>query len=166
MADAADSEKEDTTTETITEEENQSDAAKETDWKAEAEKWKSLSRKNEDAAKANAAKAKRLDEIEEANKSELDKATARAEAAEQALRDHEAKVQADQLRTDVAKEKNVPADALRGSTREALEEHADQLLSLGFRTDSGPSTKGLGQDGDGIDGDRSASDIVNQAKSR
>lgn len=48
------------------------------DWKAEAEKWKSLSRKNEDTAKANAAAAKRLEEIEAANASELDKAVAKA----------------------------------------------------------------------------------------
>lgn len=44
------------------------------DWQAEADKWKSLSRKNEEAAKANAAAAKRLEELEAANKSELERA--------------------------------------------------------------------------------------------
>lgn len=44
------------------------------DWQADAEKWKALSRKHEDASKANADKAKRLDEIEEASKSDLQKA--------------------------------------------------------------------------------------------
>lgn len=48
------------------------------DWKAEAEKWKSLSRKNEETAKANAAAAKRLDEIESANATELERAIKKA----------------------------------------------------------------------------------------
>jgi hypothetical protein len=57
------------------------------DWEAEAAKWKALSRKHEDTAKANADKAKRLDELEESQKSELQKAAdaatkAQAEAAE------------------------------------------------------------------------------------
>lgn len=55
------------------------------DWQAEAEKWKSLSRKNEETAKANAAAAKRLEEIEAASASELEKAIkkARQEGAEE-----------------------------------------------------------------------------------
>ena len=55
------------------------------DMAAEAAKWKALARKHEDQAKANADKAKRFDALEEASKTELEKATARAEAAEQAL---------------------------------------------------------------------------------
>lgn len=43
---------------------------REPDWRAEAEKWKSLSRKNEDAAKANAAKAKEYDSYREAQKTD------------------------------------------------------------------------------------------------
>jgi hypothetical protein len=53
------------------------------DWQAEAEKWKSFARKHEDAAKANAEKAKRLDEFEESQKTEQQKyadAAAKAEA--------------------------------------------------------------------------------------
>lgn len=53
-----------------------------TDWKAEAEKWKALSRKNEDQAKANAAAAKRLADIEAAQQTEQEKLTAAKEAAE------------------------------------------------------------------------------------
>ena len=48
------------------------------DWQAEAEKWKSLSRKNEETAKTNAAAAKRLEEIEQANASDLEKAVRKA----------------------------------------------------------------------------------------
>lgn len=57
------------------------------DWQAEAEKWKSLSRKNEETAKANAAAAKRLEEIEAANASDLEKAItkARQEGASEVL---------------------------------------------------------------------------------
>jgi hypothetical protein len=46
-----------------------------TDWKAEARKWESR-------AKENSAAKKRLDELEEAAKTDLEKATSRAEAAE------------------------------------------------------------------------------------
>lgn len=53
------------------------------DAQADAEKWKALSRKHEDQSKANADKAKRLDELETANQTELERETARAEAAEQ-----------------------------------------------------------------------------------
>jgi hypothetical protein len=66
-----------TTVETTSEETSEG-----TDLVAELEKWKALSRKNEDRAKANADKAKKFDEIEEANKSEIEKATSRAEEAE------------------------------------------------------------------------------------
>ena len=46
----------------------------EKDWQAEADKWKAMARKHEDSAKANADKAKRFDEFEESQKSELQKA--------------------------------------------------------------------------------------------
>lgn len=44
------------------------------DWKAEADKFKALHRKQEERAKANADAAKRLAEIEEANATDLEKA--------------------------------------------------------------------------------------------
>lgn len=47
----------------------------EKDWQAEAEKWRTFSRKHEDAAKANADKAKRFDEFEESQKTEQQKLT-------------------------------------------------------------------------------------------
>lgn len=86
MADPADTtapaetestETEDTSTETTTETET-------VDWKAEAERWKALSRKNEEQAKANSVAAKRLKEIEDANKTEQEKL---AEALEEARKD-------------------------------------------------------------------------------
>lgn len=98
---------------------------------ADVEKWKALSRKNEQQAKENAEKARKFDEAEEANKTELEKALARAEAAEKAIAEREAKDQAAALAQEIAKEKGIAdASVLRGSTKEELEAHADQLLSL------------------------------------
>jgi hypothetical protein len=48
------------------------------DWQAEAEKWKSLARKHESTAKGNVDAAKKLADIEEANKTETEKAIAAA----------------------------------------------------------------------------------------
>ena len=68
------------------------EAAPETpDPAAEVAKWKAMSRKNEERAKENEAAAKRLAEIEEANKTESEKLQARAEAAEKALAERDAK---------------------------------------------------------------------------
>ncbi|MEU1421479.1 hypothetical protein [Kitasatospora sp. NPDC005751] len=52
------------------------------DWEAEAAKWKALSRENETRAKANADAAKRLAELEEAQKSDAEKLADRLKAAE------------------------------------------------------------------------------------
>jgi hypothetical protein len=49
---------------------------------AERDKWQGLSRKNETRAKENADKAKRFDELQEASKSEVEKAADRAKQAE------------------------------------------------------------------------------------
>jgi hypothetical protein len=70
------------------------DTAAEKDWQAEAEKWKSFARKHEDAAKANADKAKRFDEFEESQKTELQKAADAAAAA---------KADADATRAELAR---------------------------------------------------------------
>ena len=65
-----------TTATTTTDQTATSETAKvdEKDWQAEADKWKAMARKHEDSAKANADKAKRFDEFEESQKSELQKA--------------------------------------------------------------------------------------------
>lgn len=99
-----------------------------TDWQAEAEKWKTLSRKNEERAKAAEPAAKKLAEIEEANKTEIEKAQARADAAEKDL----ATTRIDALRNSVALDKKLtPSQAKRlvGATREELEADADELLA-------------------------------------
>lgn len=96
------------------------------DWQAEAEKWKSFSRKHEEQAKANAEKAKRLDELEESQKTELQKAADRAAAAEAKA----AEIEVRAMRAEVAAAKGVPASLLSGSTVEELETSADALLAF------------------------------------
>lgn len=107
-----------------------------TDLAAEVEKWKALARKNEARAKENSDKAKRLDDLEEAQKSELEKLTARAEAAEAKIAEREKADATRALADEVAKAKSegrttpISASILRGSTREELEAHADEILAL------------------------------------
>jgi hypothetical protein len=94
----------------------------ETDWKAE-------SRKHEARAKENDAKAKRLDEILESQKSDAEKLAARAEAAEKRASDLEQSA----LRDRIAREHDLPAelaDRLRGATADELTEDAKTLQKI------------------------------------
>lgn len=161
-----------------------------TDWKAEAakakaaldaantdvEKWKALSRKNEDQAKSNAEKAKKFDELDEASKTEVEKERARAEAAEKALKDRdaadeqakadrEAAEEAKKVRTEVAKAKGVPEGTLRGATKEDFEAHADELIAAGLKATPAPSSDGQGDTGGQIGGagEKSADELVTAA---
>lgn len=120
--------------ESNTDGEGATSAPKETDWKAEADRWKALSRQNEARAKANADKAKRLDEIEEQAKTEMQKAIERAEAAEKRAADLE--VQATRAR--IAAAKGVSADLLTGTTEEEITESADRLLAWRSETSTPP----------------------------
>lgn len=139
---------------------------------AEAEKWKTLSRQNEQRAKDNAEKAKKFDEHEEANKTELEKLKERAEAAERVNAERDAREAAGKLREDIAKEKGfadrkINASALRGTTREELEAHADELLALVPAPAAGPSADGQGAAGEQIGaGEKSVDDIVAAATAR
>jgi membrane-associated HD superfamily phosphohydrolase len=94
----------------------------------ELEKWKALARKNEQRAKENADAAKRLQEIEDAQKTETQKMLDRAEAAEK--RATELELQA--LRADVALRKGLTATQAKrlvGTTLDELEADADELLA-------------------------------------
>ena len=110
---------EETTTETV-------DETTATDPTAEVEKWKGLARKHETRAKENADKAKRFDALEAANKTELELATARAEAAERALSD--AELNGERLSIALAKGLSPElAPLLSGATKEEIEAHAELL---------------------------------------
>lgn len=110
----------------------------ETDWKAEARKWESR-------AKENSAAAKRLAEIEEANKTAEQK---QAEALEN-LRAENARLLVESLKAQVAAAKGVPADLLAGTTEDELNAAADRLLA--FKGDQPPADFGAGQRGERVD---------------
>jgi hypothetical protein len=79
-------------------------------------------------AKANADAAKKLAEIEEANKSEADKQAERLAQAEERAKALEVKA----ARLDVASESGVPADLLAGpedGSPEALKAFADKVIA-------------------------------------
>lgn len=121
--------------------------AQETDWEAEARKWKDLSRKNEARAKENAEKARLFDEHEEKGKSELQKAQEAAAKAEARAAALETKV----LRAQVAAAKGVDADLLSGTSQEELEASADRLLAWrGAQTPKGAPSSDAGIRGDEI----------------
>lgn len=92
---------------------------KPTDWEAEAAKWKRLSRENEARAKSNAEKAKKFDEVEAANRTELEKVQARAEELEAKVREA--------TRAAVAASHGVPAELVTGVTEEEMTASAETL---------------------------------------
>lgn len=98
-------------------------AKPEIDWKAEARKW-------EARAKEYKPSHDRLTEIEEANKTELQKAQERAEAAEKRAQQLESDRQVADWRTQIGKEFGVPAGVLRGTTEDELRSHAQELKAL------------------------------------
>lgn len=79
------------------------------------------------------AKAQRLDEIEEANKSELDKAHERVSTLEAELNGLKKQAEIRAIREKVAKESGIPAESmslLTGETEEACLEQAKAILSI------------------------------------
>lgn len=113
-----------TTTETAAPEETPQqgetfDAAYVKKLREEAAKWRTQAREYGD-------KAKKLDQIEEQSKSELQKAVERAEKAEAEAQ----AVKVERLRLEVAAEKGVPAGLLVGTTAEELAASADALVEF------------------------------------
>jgi len=137
-----------TTEATPTETQSASDTeSTDVDWKAEAEKWKSLSRKHEERAKANAEKATRYDDVIESQKTEAQKTAERLAEAE--LIAKESKIRA--IRAEVAALKGVPAELLTGTTESEIEESATSLLK--FRGEVRPDFGG-GSRGKDVGGNR------------
>lgn len=92
------------------------------------------------------AKAEKFDELEEAQKSELQKAVERAELAESKLKKVEHDNEITAMRVKVASEKGVPVELLNGETEEACSNQADNILN--FAKSSGyPSIKDGGEVG-------------------
>lgn len=84
------------------------------------------------------AAAERLKEIEEKDKTNLQKATERAEAAEAKLAERDAADAIAKAARDVANATGVPVEALRGSSRDEIEAHAEVLKPF-FAKDAAPS---------------------------
>ena len=100
--------------------------SKDIDWVAQARKWEQRAKDANRRVKELEPVAAKAVELEEASKSELQKAQERAEAAEKAL----AEATATAARAEVAAAKGVPVALLSGDTREALEASADALLAF------------------------------------
>lgn len=75
-------------------------------------------------------KATKFDEVTEASKTELQKERERADAAERKAAAYEAKEQVASWASEIVKGSTIPANALRGSTKEELAEHFEVLKSI------------------------------------
>ena len=96
---------------------------------AEVERWKAHARKHEAQAKANAEAAKKLAELEEADKTELQKLTDRLTAAQAEIQT----LQGELVRERVARRHNLTdeqAKRLIGETEEELEADAAELVKM------------------------------------
>lgn len=76
------------------------------------------------------AKADKFDQLEEANKTELQKITDKATALENELKALKKANEIQKVRAEVAKAQNVPADLLTADTKEECEAQAKQILSF------------------------------------
>ena len=117
-----------------------------TDWKAMARKWERL-------AKENADKAKSFDELQEASKTELEKAQEAKAKAERDLSEYRAKAEREALRSKVAKRTGLPASLVFGADEEEMEANAKAVAAFA-KPKSAPSTGHAGRfDANGGSGD-------------
>lgn len=102
---------------------------------AEVEKWKGLSRKHEDRAKENADAATELKKLQDADKSDSQKAADKAADAEKRATEAEAKALRLEVAIDKAPEGMSLAQVrklskrLSGSSKDELEEDAEELFA-------------------------------------
>lgn len=90
-------------------------------------------------------KAAKLDELEEASKTELQKATERAKALEAELDTMKKAEELRTLRDKVASETGVPVSLLSAETEEACRSQAEQILAFASKNGSYPSLKDGGE---------------------
>lgn len=105
-------------------------AASEPDWKAEARKWEQRAKDNRAQARANEEAARRLKELEDANKSEAEKTAERLAQLEKENQEFKQREQLATWTAEVAEATGVPANLLRGATKEELEAHAAELAPV------------------------------------
>lgn len=75
-------------------------------------------------------KASLLDQREQESKTETQKALDKAAELETELNKYRTKDQVAQWATEITKDSDIPASVLRGSTKEELEQHFEQLKGL------------------------------------
>lgn len=90
-------------------------------------------------------KASKFEEIEEANKSELQKATEKADALQKELDAINKSNEIRSVREKVAKEKGIPSNLLMGETEEACIEQADNILAFMNNGQNYPNIKDGGE---------------------
>ena len=111
---------------------------------ADATDWKALARKWEKRCKENSAAAEELAAIKESQKSELEKATERADKAEAKLQELEKARERDAEIAKVAKDTGVPVEVLSGYSGDDVTGYADSIKKFFERNDSAPR---VGSDG-------------------
>lgn len=157
------------------EQQRPADDAPESEWKKYAQTWEKRAKANAKAShgvtadelEALRAKAQKADKLEDAARTDLERAQARADAAEAKIAERDKADAARALANEVAKAKSegrstpISASILRGSTREELEAHADEILAL-LPEKPKAATAGTGGDrGDDIEGEEAdAKDIA------
>ncbi|MDO8308569.1 MAG: hypothetical protein Q7V58_09490 [Actinomycetota bacterium] len=123
-----------------------------------------------EAAKRLKAAEDRVEELENEKKSDLEKANARAEKAEKALKERTDQETAAQLRKEVAEAKGVKPGVLSGTTREEIEASADKFVEEypELVTKKAPPADGQGENGGSVaDGkEMTADDVVAAAMKR
>lgn len=102
----------------------------EIDWEAKYKEALGHSRDWEKKAKANKAAADELEKLKESQMSETEKAAKRTQELEAQVAAYKAKEQQAEWKKQVSANTGIPADALRGSTLEEIQAHADILKPL------------------------------------
>lgn len=91
------------------------------------------------------AKAAKFDELEEANKTELQKASEKATALQNELNALKKENEIRSIREEVAKNMNIPANLLTAETKESCEEQAKTLLAFASAQQSYPNLRDSGE---------------------
>ena len=100
------------------------------DWEAKYKEALGHSRDWEKKAKANKAAADELEKLKESQMSETEKAAKRTQELEAQVAAYKAKEQQAEWKAQVSAKTGIPAEALRGSTLEEIQAHADILKPL------------------------------------
>jgi hypothetical protein len=102
-----------------------------------------LKRHKPDDYEALKEKAAKLDELEEANKSELEKAQAAYQSAQKELDELKARAAISETRSRVAAETGIPAELITGDTEDSMRAQAEAIAAYTeSKTSSYPADKG------------------------